>query len=141
MSDDRTVLARRVSALLDGRPVRWGNELIGDYDGRERTLEVFNADASEQRALVSLLRPLRTELQAVLGGPVVVIFHTRSQSMLLYAAFVEDALRLDVIDDVRTAEASPMSDLPPLGTDVARRQRRGDQLGTGDTGLPRKAAA
>jgi hypothetical protein len=86
----RGQILQRLQVLLDGRPVRWADpdRFIGDYDGRDRTLEVFNADASEQRALLRSMRPIRDELEAVAGGPVVVIFHTRAESSRRHADFV-----------------------------------------------------
>jgi hypothetical protein len=84
MKLDREAVPMRVSALLDRRPVRWG-EMIGGYDGSERTLEIFEADAREQRELRRRLRPVRAELDAAAGGPVVIIFHTRAESRRLYA--------------------------------------------------------
>jgi hypothetical protein len=73
----------RVSRLLD-RPARWASTAVGDYEGRERTLEVFDADAPDQLALRRLLRPIRDELHAAAGGAVIVIFHTRAESERLY---------------------------------------------------------
>jgi hypothetical protein len=87
MKLDRESVPMRVSALLDRRPVRWG-EMIGGYDGSERTLEIFEADAREQRELRRRLRPVRAELDAAAGGPVVIIFHTRAESRRLYADVV-----------------------------------------------------
>lgn len=86
----REQILLRVTELLDDRPVRWSDpgQFIGDYDGRERTLEVFNADAAEQRDLLRRMRPIREELEAVAGGPVVVVFHTRTESARLHAGFV-----------------------------------------------------
>jgi hypothetical protein len=40
---------RRISELLGGRSVRWAQDVIGDYDGRDRTLEVFDARAETAR--------------------------------------------------------------------------------------------
>jgi len=51
-------------------------------------LEVFNADAGEQRDLLRRLRPIRSELGLIVGGAVIVIFHTRSESARLYADFI-----------------------------------------------------
>lgn len=90
MTDPRTRQLAAVSALLDGRPVRWAVTQFGDYDGRERTLEVFNADAKEQLDLLRRLRPWRVELEATAGGPVVLVFHTRKESARLYSDFVEN---------------------------------------------------
>jgi hypothetical protein len=86
----REQILQRVTELLGNRPVRWADprQFIGDYDGRDRTLEVFNADALEQRELLRRMRPIREELEAVAGGPVVVIFHTRTESARLHASFV-----------------------------------------------------
>jgi hypothetical protein len=72
----------RLVTLLDGRPVRWAEppQNVGDYDGRDRTLEVFNADSGEQRELLRRLRPVRPEIEAIVGGSVVVVFHTRNES-------------------------------------------------------------
>jgi hypothetical protein len=80
-------LMRRLSDSLSGRPVRWAKHVVGDYDGRDRTLEVFNADPAEQGDLYRRLRPLRKEMEALAGGPVIVIFHTRAESARLYSDF------------------------------------------------------
>ena len=75
-----------VSALLDGRPARWtpSERLIGDFDGRERTLDVFYASANEQLDLLRRLRPLRREIEENIGGPLLVIFHTPKETERLY---------------------------------------------------------
>jgi hypothetical protein len=76
--------------LVDGRPGRWAEtrNLLGDYDGRERTLEVFNADARYQRILLRKLRAVRDELERAAGGPVTIIFHTSAESTRLYGECV-----------------------------------------------------
>ena len=93
----REQLLLRVTELIDQRPVRWADpdQFIGDFDGRERTLEIFNADAAEQRELLRRMRPIQEELEAVAGGPVVTVFHTRAESVRLHQRFVsahEDAI-------------------------------------------------
>ena len=93
---------------------------------------MFNADAKEQRELLRSLRPMRPELESIVGGPVVVVFHTRKESKRLYSDFVESALRSEAMQDVATAEAIAIDDSPPLTTDVG--VQRGDRL------LPRRAA-
>ena len=75
MKLDRKAVPMRVSERLEQRPVRWG-EMLGDYDGRERTLDIFDADASEQRGLLRRLRPIRDALDEAAGGPIVFVFHT-----------------------------------------------------------------
>jgi len=83
----RETIVLRVSRLVD-RPVRWASGVVGDYDGRDRTLEIFEADASEQRPLLRLLRPIRDEIHAAAGGPTAIIFHTRAESQRLYGEFL-----------------------------------------------------
>ena len=87
----RDELVSRLVRLFGDRPVRWGGppQTLGDFDGNERTLEVFNADAREQLELLRRLRPLRGELESAAGGPVLVVFHTRAESARLYGELVE----------------------------------------------------
>ena len=60
----------RSSECLLGDP----RQFIGDFDGQERTLEVFNADALEQLELLRRMRPIREELEiATRGGTVRVL--------------------------------------------------------------------
>jgi hypothetical protein len=79
-----------VSARIGDRPVRWAPPDVasGDYDGRERTLEVFRVASGERRDLLRALRPVRDAIEAVAGGPVVVIFHTPRESERLYSCFL-----------------------------------------------------
>jgi len=80
----RAAVPAKVSRLFGGRPARWAVGVIGDYDGRERTLDVFLADAADQLELLRLLRPSRAEFERVAGGPIIVIFHTRAETKRLY---------------------------------------------------------
>jgi hypothetical protein len=83
----RQDIPQLVSRLLDDRPVRWmpPERAIGDFDGRTRALEVFNADPGEQRALLRRLRHDRPAIEQAAGGPVLVIFHTSSETHRLYS--------------------------------------------------------
>lgn len=76
----------RLREAFGGRAVAWAKATttVGDYDGRERTLDVFNADAREQLDLLTRFRALRPGVEAALGGPVVVIFHTTVETARLY---------------------------------------------------------
>jgi hypothetical protein len=133
---------KRIRDVMDGRPVRWADapNLVGDYDGRERTLEVFDADAKDQRLLLRRLRPIREELEQAAGGPVLVIFHTSLESARLYGDFVRAALRAEATDDVATCDYDLPDDVPPLAMDVELKERDGARTGTGSTELPRVAA-
>jgi len=65
-----------------------GPRAVGDYDGRERTLDVFNADARDQLDLLTRFRDLRPEIEAALGGPIIVLFHTTTEMTRLYPEMV-----------------------------------------------------
>lgn len=82
----REQISDRVSDLLEGRPTRWlpGSGAVGDYDGRERTLEVFEADPREQLDLLRRLREVRPEIEQAIGGPLVIVFHTSAETQRLY---------------------------------------------------------
>jgi hypothetical protein len=77
-------------------------------------------------------------VEALAGGPVIVIFHTRTESVRLYSGFVEQFLRRGVAVDAKITEHELDVEAPGLGTDVVLRPREGDP-GTGSTTLPRKA--
>jgi hypothetical protein len=93
-------LVRRISDLFNARPVRWAQNVTGDYEGRDRTLEVFNADPAEQADLFRRLRPIRKEMEAFAGGPVIVIFHTRAESARLYSDFIKQARLTEIGADL-----------------------------------------
>lgn len=143
MTMERDTWPKKLSELMAGRPVRWAEpaHLVGDYDGRERTLEVFNADAKDQRALLRRLRPVRKELESAAGGAVIVIFHTTAESTRLYGEFVRSALRAEAAEDIAVPEYELPDDVPPpLALDVVVKEREGARAGTGSTELPRVAA-
>jgi hypothetical protein len=126
MDRNRDRIASLVSTLLNGRPTRWTppERLVGDYDGRENSLEVFDALAGEQRYLLRRLRPFRREIEQEIGGPLIVIFHTPSETARLYpdveklrlcnrdgvsGDFLEVLLlqRSDVLDEPSPVEHTP----------------------------------
>ncbi len=79
-----------VSGLIGGRPVRWAptERLVGDYDGRERTLEIFNADVPEQRPILEAVDRERLRLEKAAGGPLVLVFHSVKQSKTRHQEFL-----------------------------------------------------
>ena len=94
---ERAHVPERVSVLL-GRPARWlpSGFALGDYDGVERTLEVFNVDAREELSLRRMIRSHRAELEAAAGGSIVFVFHSRFESIRLYGEFLREAGALPV---------------------------------------------
>jgi hypothetical protein len=75
-----------VSSVLGGKPVRWAprGSSIGDYDGREATLDIFDAPAGDQLMLLRRLRTIRDDIDAAAGSAVVFVFHTPSETERLY---------------------------------------------------------
>ena len=82
----RAMIVRRVADLVGGRAVRWlpADRAFGGYDGRENTLEIFNVEAKEQRSLLRSVSPGRAEIERAIGGPLIVVFHTPSETSRLY---------------------------------------------------------
>jgi len=82
-----------VVAQLLGRPARWAPEqtLLGDFDGKERTLQVFNAELVDQLRLLEQLEHYRDWLERIAGGPIVVMFLSTRQSLRRWS---EQAARL-----------------------------------------------
>jgi len=85
-----------VSRILGGRPVRWTppERRVGDYDGRERTLHVFNVDVKEQRSVLERIDGHRASLEEAAGGPLVIVFHSVKQSSERYADFLRSFPRV-----------------------------------------------
>lgn len=98
-----------VSGIIDGRPVRWAppKRLVGDYDGRDRTLQVFNADPRDQRQLLDAIDAQRGPLEEAAGGPLVIIFHSVKQSAERYSEFVKYFLYPRTVDAPRDRAPSP----------------------------------
>lgn len=64
---------------MGDRPVQWGYSPFA-YDGHERTIMVFNAEAGEQLALLKGFRATRRELEVIVGGPFIILFFNRNQT-------------------------------------------------------------
>jgi hypothetical protein len=75
-----------IARIIDWRPVRWAMS-VGDYDGRDRTIEVFDADAKDQRRLLAEIRKNARGIEEAVGGPLVVIFHSVKQTAERYSDF------------------------------------------------------
>jgi len=77
----------RLRDVFGGRTVCWAAPLFS-YDGCERTLSVFNADAGDHRELLRQFRDVRSEVETTVGGPVIVLFHTTKETARLYSDIV-----------------------------------------------------
>jgi hypothetical protein len=79
-----------VSRLIDNRPVRWATRVLqGAYDGWNRTLQVFNANAKDQHGLHERIDRCRSLLETAAGGPLILICHSEHQSKEVDADFLE----------------------------------------------------
>lgn len=87
MSKREEVLQRLAVATGFRYPLRWADDrtTLGDYDGRDLTIEVFNISSNRQRAFFGELRQLRRELEDEFGRPVTFIFHTPEVTARHYA--------------------------------------------------------
>jgi hypothetical protein len=74
----RAEVLRIFSEAAQPATVRWTDDRTsyGDFEGRERSIEVFNVPVSKQRTLHRELRNVRRRAAEILGGPVVVLFHS-----------------------------------------------------------------
>jgi hypothetical protein len=68
-------------------PLRWADDQtsLGDFDGRDLAIDVFNIPSQEQRAFFRDLRSIRKELQQHLGHTVTFVFHTPEATAEYYA--------------------------------------------------------
>ena len=75
----------KIETLL-GCPTRWlpSDRAVGDYDGRELTLEVFFVDALEEREFHRILWEHRKEFKEAVGGEITAIFHTKIETRRLF---------------------------------------------------------
>ena len=66
--------------------IRWTDDRTsrGDFDGRERSIEIFDVPVSQQRALHRRLSDVRKKAAEILGGPVVVLFHSPAETRRHY---------------------------------------------------------
>ena len=85
-STQRERIMHLLSATVRGRPVRWLDERTsrGDFDGRERTVEVFDVAAAEQRDFLHGLATVRARLDLIAGGRVTILLHTPEETSRLY---------------------------------------------------------
>ena len=122
----RDQVLRSFRRALDGRPVVWASERtsLGDYEGHEVTLEIFDVPAEEQRDLRGRLRPQREEAARALGGRVQIVFHTPDATTRHYSWVRAEDATLDLrppasrgsADGRRDGTHAAHVDSPPLLT-------------------------
>lgn len=85
--NNRDDLLRNLSIRTRLRyPLRWADDQtsLGDFDGRDLAIDVFNIPPQEQRAFFSDLRSIRKELHQRLGHTVTFVFHTPEATAQYY---------------------------------------------------------
>ncbi len=86
MTSERESIRGRVCSLVEGRPVRWADErtTLGDFAGREWTLEIFDVPEDQQRELLARLWGLKELVWEQLHKSLTFIFHTPAETDRLY---------------------------------------------------------
>lgn len=127
---DKRAMVRALFMWRTRRPVRWADELttLGDFDGRDCTLEVFDVPAEEEWELFRSLRTLRRRAAAELGRALTLIFHTPEETTRLYAwvrARAAEPVLLDVCGPgPRRLERPAVGRLRPSDARVAPARHR-----------------
>ncbi|MBI5193065.1 MAG: hypothetical protein HZA08_06440 [Nitrospirae bacterium] len=67
--------------------LRWVDEAtsLGDFDGREVAIDVFNITASEQIVFLTRIRQIRNKMREMIGHRGVFIFHSPESTRMHYA--------------------------------------------------------
>jgi|SRR3972149_10587767 len=68
-------------------PLRWVDEetSLGDFDGREVAIDVFNITVSEQIVFLTRIRQVRNKIREMIGHRGVFIFHSSESTRMHYA--------------------------------------------------------
>ena len=84
--DTRSEVLRCFEKILEGHLVRWVADgiALGDFEGRDETIEVFDVPQSQQRRVFHEIRGARQEARRILGRTVRVIFHTPESTTSYY---------------------------------------------------------
>ena len=103
MVDTKEFLRRKFQKIASGRPVRWTDQQtsVGDFDGRDWTVEIFDVPASERRDLRAKLWPAREHVRHTLGAHIRFVFHT-SEATDKYYRWVRSTPTHRLVDSART---------------------------------------
>lgn len=124
---DREAILELFREALPKHPVVWTSSRtsLGDFEGRDFTLEVFDVPWTEKRALLGDLLPQRTRAENVFGRPVQLLFHTPEATDAHYSWVREEhaARQLSRIaqehakrttSDLRAGRRAALEDIDPL---------------------------
>lgn len=122
MNEDTREQVRQAFERRLARPVRWaGSETtLGDFDGRDSTLEVFGVEPGRQFELRRELRPLRRVFEELLRRPITLVFHTPEAVREHYQEVVLSQRIMGSGSDLRPrAVAGSVQLLDPIATKSA----------------------
>lgn len=75
------------NAIIYAYPLRWVDEKtsLGDFDGREVAIDVFNIPVAEQIDFLTQLRQVRNKIREMIGHRCIFIFHSPESTRMHYA--------------------------------------------------------
>lgn len=87
MVNEREAIRQRVAEIAGGRPVRWTDSrtTMGDFEGRDWALEIFDLSFEDYNALFPRFSELRREVRARLGEYLTILFHTPEDTQKFYS--------------------------------------------------------
>jgi hypothetical protein len=105
MTNRAEILQRLAIGIGFRYPLRWADErtTLGDYEGRDLTIEVFNVPSVRQRGFFHEIRQYRRELQETLGRPVTFIFHTPEVTKQYYSHLFAEVHGAEITGAVKIA--------------------------------------
>ena len=96
-NDVLQAIARKIGFLY---PLRWADQetTLGDYEGRDLTLEVFSIPSREQRLFFRRLREVLGMIQPDLQARVTIVFHTPQSSTEHYASLFPQISGVEIVE-------------------------------------------
>ncbi|MEK6531321.1 MAG: hypothetical protein AABZ23_02365 [Deltaproteobacteria bacterium] len=86
------ILRKEIISLLEKfidfrYPLRWADEktTLGDFDGKEFTIDVFRIPANEQLDFLKTVRPIRDKIRDKIGDDCMFIFHSPKATEKYYS--------------------------------------------------------
>lgn len=79
MDPGRVEVIRLIEKMTDfSYPVRWADEktTLGDFEGREFTIDVFRISPKDYRSFLATVEPVRERIKELVGDRCFFVFHT-----------------------------------------------------------------
>ena len=92
-------------------PLRWVDEKtsLGDFDGREVAIDVFNIPVAEQINFLVQIRQVRNKIREMIGHRCIFIFHSPESTRMHYANLfpITQGVRLEAGSSIRIPLPEP----------------------------------